>query len=114
MTQVFADDDQVADYGMPTHLARIPIQQTSPRPVPWTGGQPGPAWLGPAMMPGKGVRQIRCVGCAHDTLPRNDDQAPLCQRCSDLLATAAPGIDSLAPPGVHRGPRWLRRRSTLG
>jgi hypothetical protein len=115
MTQVFADDDQVADPGMLTRVVHlpIPIQQTSPRPVPWTGGQPGPAWLGPAMMPGKGVRRIRCVGCAHETLPRNDDQAPLCQRCSDLLATADTEIDSLAPALIHRGPRWLRRRSTL-
>jgi hypothetical protein len=105
MTQVFADGDQVADPGMLTRM-----------PVPMQPGTPlatSPPVLGPAMMPGKGVRRIRCVGCAQDTLPRNVDGAPLCQRCSELLAVDA-GMVSPAAPVLFRAPRWLRRRSTFG
>jgi hypothetical protein len=94
MTQVFADDDQVADPGMLTRVVQIPMQSTGPS-------------LGPAMVAGKGVRRIRCVGCAHETLPRNDDGAPLCQRCSELLAA---GPTALGAPMTFRAPRWLRRR----
>jgi len=69
------------------------------------------------MMPGKGVRRIRCVGCRHETLPRNDDGAPLCQRCSELLAAAdlrfGP-VGSSSSVVTFRAPRWLRRRSALG
>jgi hypothetical protein len=68
------------------------------------------------MTPGKGVRRIRCVGCSHDTLPRNDDGAPLCQRCSELLASADAGtgaFGSTSAPAIFRAPRWLRRRSPL-
>jgi hypothetical protein len=112
MTQVFADDDQVADPGMLTRAVRIPTQPSGHRPggSPSAGQLPaGPPVLGPAMMPGKGVRRIRCVGCAHETLPRNDDGAPLCQRCSELLAAAGTGITLLDVPTIFRAPRWLRR-----
>ncbi|GAB3269291.1 hypothetical protein [Kineosporia babensis] len=57
----------------------------------------------PLVMPGKGVRPIRCVGCARDTLPRHDDGAPLCPRCSDVLASARLGI----PAGEPRSSRWF-------
>jgi len=117
MTQVFADDDQFADSGMLTRVAHIPTQPLGARPVgsPSAGPLPAaPPSLGPAMVAGKGVRRIRCVGCSHPTLPRNDDGAPLCQRCSELLATAGAGIDVLAAPVLFRAPRWLRRRSNFG
>ena len=102
MTQVFADDDQVGDVGMLAHGGHIPIQAAyGPPPV-----------LGPALRPGKGVRSIRCVGCSRDTLPRHDDGAPLCQRCSELLASAEIGAGAaIARPLVAITPRWLRRRS---
>lgn len=95
MTQVFADDQ-----------GQIPIQAAY---------RPPPA-LGPALMPGKGVRPIRCVGCSRDTLPRHDDGAPLCQRCSEVLAGAGSGVlasslgASITWPIVSLTPRWLRRR----
>ena len=54
--------------------------------------------------PGKGVRPIRCVGCARDTLPRHDDGAPLCPRCSDVLASAALGRPLLTEA---RPSRWF-------
>lgn len=112
MAQVFADDDQVAAPGIHTRVVQIPKQQSGHRPV----SQPlsEPLSLGSTMTPGKGVRQIRCVGCAHDTLPRNDDGAPLCQRCSERLAAADTGTDGLAAPMIFRTPRWLRRRPTFG
>lgn len=121
MSQVFADDDQIAHPGMFTRVVNIPTQPSGPRPGPPPVGPPSsigslpaaPLSLGPAMMPGKGVRRIRCVGCAQETLPRNDDGAPLCQRCSELLAAVEAGIVSLAPP-LFRAPRWLRRRSAFG
>jgi hypothetical protein len=77
MTQVFADDDQASSAG----LIGFPLQR------------PGPAWgpeqiLAPAMMAGKGVRAVRCVGCQRETLPRADDGAPLCSRCCEVLAEA--------------------------
>jgi hypothetical protein len=59
------------------------------------------------VMPGKGVRPIRCVGCARDTLPRHDDGAPLCPRCSDVLASAALGR---VPAMEARPSRWFRWR----
>lgn len=92
---------------------------------PERGGRAGsflPPALGPAMTPGKGVRQIRCVGCSCDTLPRPADAAPLCQRCSDLLASAELGAGARASGrgstwstghSILRPPRWLRRRSAL-
>jgi hypothetical protein len=111
MAQVFADDSHVGRPGMLVRPAQIP-QQVGHGPV-------GPSWpeppeLGSTMTPGKGVRRIRCAGCSHDTLPRNSDGAPLCQRCSELLATAGARIDLFATSTIFRTPRWLRRRPTLG
>jgi hypothetical protein len=84
MTQVFADDD----------------------------GPAGPAVRSsPALLPGKGVRPVRCVGCCRDTLPRPEDGAPLCRHCSEVLADADSG--ALSPstgPFSAWTPRWLRRR----
>lgn len=92
MSQVFADEDSAARQLLPQAL-------------------------GPAMTPGKGLRRIRCVGCAQGTLPRPLDHAPLCHRCSELLATADPAVDSRmhgwSTPGLFRAPRWLRRWSAL-
>jgi hypothetical protein len=106
MTQVFASDDQVAGTGMLTRGGPIPIQ-----------GRPEYHQLrvlGPAMTAGKGVRPISCVGCSRDTLPRHDDGAPLCERCSELLASTLPGsLDSRAAAGADRTPRWFRRRSSV-
>jgi hypothetical protein len=56
------------------------------------------------VMPGKGVRPIRCVGCSRDTLPRQDDGAPLCPRCSDVLASVALGR---IPATEVRASRWF-------
>jgi hypothetical protein len=78
MTHVFADDDQAHA----ASLIGLPFQ----RPA-----------LAPAMMAGKGVRAVRCVGCQRDTLPRTDDGAPLCMRCSEVLAGTARSRLSLAP-----------------
>jgi len=61
----------------------------------------------PLVMPGKGVRPIRCVGCSRDTLPRDDDGAPLCPRCSDVLASVALGR---LPDPEARPSRWFRWR----
>lgn len=61
----------------------------------------------PMVTPGKGVRPISCVGCMRDTLPRHDDGAPLCPRCSDVLASAARAPGAVALP---RPTRWFRRR----
>lgn len=63
----------------------------------------------PLVTPGKGVRPIRCVGCAGDTLPRHDDGAPLCPRCSDVLASARLG----RPPAPSRW-FWWRDPETDG
>jgi hypothetical protein len=100
MTQVFADDDQVGGMGMLTRGGHVPIQ------------------VGPAMTPGKGVRPISCVGCSRDTLPRHDDGAPLCERCSDVLASAEPSVAAprLGPssdPDLTRSARWFRRRPVV-
>jgi hypothetical protein len=69
------------------------------------------------LTPGKGVRPIRCVGCSRDTLPRQGDGAPLCQRCSELLATAEVGTSAAMAAGNWPigalTPRWLRRRLPL-
>jgi hypothetical protein len=75
-------------------------------------GQPPP--LPPAMTAGKGVRAVRCVGCRHDTLPRPDDGAPLCLRCSEVLAAVeeAPP-ETWAAWTVQLTPKWLRRRSSV-
>lgn len=102
MTQVFADDDQVAERGVIAAPGRVPRQ--TPLPV-----------LGPALTPGKGVRRVRCVGCSDETLPRPADDAPLCHRCSELLAmgTPAPSVWTgswATSPALFRPPRWLRRR----
>jgi hypothetical protein len=106
MTQVFADDDQVGGMGMLTRGGQIPIQAAP-------GYRPLPA-LGPAMRAGKGVRPISCVGCSRDTLPRQDDGAPLCQRCSEVLASAdvTPAGANSSDPGLAWSPRWFRRRPT--
>ncbi len=77
MTQVFADDDQAS----PAVLIGFPMQ----RPAPTWGHEPA---LAPAMMPGKGVRVVRCIGCERDTLPRAGDGAPLCYRCCEMQADA--------------------------
>ncbi|GLY26698.1 hypothetical protein [Kineosporia sp. NBRC 101731] len=61
---------------------------------------------GTMVVPGKGVRPIRCVGCTRDTLPRPDDGAPLCPRCSDVLATALGRV----PLDLVKPPRWFWRR----
>jgi hypothetical protein len=106
MTQVFADDGMVADRGMLAgeHPHPIPRQASSPSHLA------GPL-LGSAIMPGKGVRPVRCVGCSRDTLPRQNDGAPLCQRCIEVLAAAGTKLmTSLAGPLLFRAPRWLRRR----
>jgi len=87
MTQVFADDDQASS----ASFFGLPMQ----RPA-----------LAPAMMAGKGVRAVRCMGCQQDTLPRTDDGAHLCGRCSEVLAEASAGRQRLLAP-----PRWLRRRA---
>ncbi len=112
MAQVFADDAQAVHPGMRIRPAQVPMQPGEHRAAA------APLWelptLGSAMTPGKGVRRIRCAGCSHDTLPRNIDGAPLCPRCSELLARADAGIDVLATPTIFRAPRWFRRRSTLG
>ena len=79
MTQVFADDDQARA----ASLIGFPLQ----RPAPGWGHEPV---LAPAMMPGKGVRAVRCVGCQRETLPRTDDGAPLCPRCCEVLAESSP------------------------
>jgi hypothetical protein len=107
MTQVFAHDDQVGGTGMLTRGGQIPIQAGSEyRPL---------TVLGPAMTAGKGVRPISCVGCSRDTLPRNDDGAPLCQRCSEVLASAEPSTTGAGTgPASARTPRWFRRRTVLG
>lgn len=119
MTQVFADDDQVAAAGMLTYPGYIPMQPTGRRSdCPPTEIPPAPSApaLSSALTPGKGVRRIRCIGCSHDTLPRNDDGAPLCHRCSELLAGAVmgPGLPgALNSQSIFRTPRWLRRRSAF-
>ena len=73
--------------------------------------------LSPGMTAGKGVRRIRCIGCSRETLPRHNAGAPLCPRCSDVLASAGSSlIGSLGRPGLPRstrGARWLRRRPAL-
>jgi len=103
MTQLFADDGILADPGM------IPRQASGPS---YLAAASPP--LGSAIMPGKGVRPVRCVGCSRDTLPRQDDNAPLCQRCSEVLASVDAGsLLSLAGPLLFRTPRWRRRRSEL-
>jgi hypothetical protein len=112
MTQVFADGDHFADPGMLTHAVHIPLASTRHKATAPPSSSGGPT-LGPSMTPGKGVRRIRCVGCRHETLPRNDDGAPLCQRCSELLASADLRITPLSTSTMYfRAPRWLRRRST--
>jgi hypothetical protein len=110
MAQVFADDDRVARMGFIRPM-QIPIQQTGHRPAPAPLAEP-PS-LGVALTPGKGVRRIRCAGCSHDTLPRNADGAPLCPRCSEVLAAADSRLDLLAASTIFRAPRWLRRRPSL-
>jgi hypothetical protein len=116
MTQVFADDDQVSASGMlnsgpeTPDLSGIPA---IPRQASRSSYLAAPA-LGSAIMPGKGVRPVRCVGCSRDTLPRQDDGAPLCQRCSELLASAETGsMATLTAPIIAWTPRWLRRRPDL-
>jgi hypothetical protein len=106
MTQVFADDGQVGSMGVFTRGGEVPIQ-------PGPGNRPLPV-LGPAMTAGKGVRPISCVGCARDTLPRHDDGAPLCQRCSELLASVDASPAAKADLSAARPPRWYRRRAPLG
>lgn len=114
MTHVFADDGQVAGAEVRAR-ARIPAQPTGPDPLRpnLTGPTPAPfGSRGPAMTPGKGLRSIRCVGCSRETLPRPLDDAPLCHRCSELLAAAEPPTTGWpAAPAIFRAPRWLRRRS---
>jgi len=113
MTQVFANNDQVGDqvgdWAVRSHGGQIPWSATQSHAT-----QSHSALLGPGMTPGKGVRRIRCVGCASETLPRPDDGAPLCQRCCDLLAPAEVSLMASAGwSGLTRTPRWLRRRPVL-
>jgi hypothetical protein len=75
------------------------------------GGRPPP--FPSSMTPGKGVRAVRCVGCREDTLPRPEDSAPLCQRCSDLLASSADGPETWSAWTAQRAPKWLRWRSSM-
>src|ERR1700750_938460 len=111
MTQVFADDE-TATRGMIARGGRIPVQANSDtqQAGPEQAAEPPPR-SSPALTPGKGVRMVRCVGCCRDTLPRPGDGAPLCGRCSEVLAHAASG-----PPAALAGSfsgwtmRWLRRR----
>jgi hypothetical protein len=104
MTQVFADDGQLGDMEMLSPAGRIPMP----------AGERLSFSLGPAMTPGKGVRRIRCVGCSGETLPRPDDGAPLCQRCSEVLAATEDALAAAAAwPSLARTPRWLRRRPPL-
>jgi hypothetical protein len=107
MTQVFADDDQVGGPAMLTRGGQIPIQAPGYRGLPV---------LGPAMRAGKGVRPISCVGCSRDTLPRHDDGAPLCQRCSEVLASAdvTPAGADAPDSGLAWSARWFRRRPAVG
>jgi hypothetical protein len=108
MTYVFAEDGPVIGPQAPPGAHRIPVQPVGPESLPRS------ASLGPAMTPGKGLRSIRCVGCSRDTLPRPLDDAPLCHRCSELLAAAEPATTGWpAGPMIFRAPRWLRRRSGL-
>ena len=86
MSQVFADDDQASA----ASIAGLPLQ----RPA-----------LAPAMMAGKGVRAVRCIGCQRDTLPRTDDGAHLCARCSEVLA------GTVSRSRLPLPPRWRRRRT---
>jgi hypothetical protein len=135
MTQVFADDE-AATMGMIARKARIPAQGIPAprdqsreaglrelRPPGEAGSQDpleteppgfGHAASSPALTPGKGVRAVRCVGCCRDTLPRSDDGAPLCARCSELLAnaeqTATGPLTQLSGPFTGWTARWLRRR----
>lgn len=115
MTQVFADGERLDGTGMhPGQLhahgqfyahdqfhARPMVRQRTAAPdhqqVPTDA-------LGPALTAGKGVRPVRCVGCSEQTLPRQDDDAPLCASCSDRLAGSAAGSASAA--GRWRW-RWL-------
>ena len=110
MAQVFADDFSVGRPGMLVRPAQIPTQVGHGSIGP---ARSEPPELGSTMTPGKGVRRIRCAGCSHDTLPRNGDGAPLCARCSELLATGGTRIDLFAASTIFRAPRWLRRRPTL-
>ena len=74
MTQVSVNDSQA----LPAFIG-LPLQ----RPAPTWGHEPD---LAPAMTAGKGVRTVQCAGCRRETLPRTDDGAPLCSRCSEVLA----------------------------
>jgi hypothetical protein len=87
MTQLFAHDDQA--------LAALPLL-----PVQSPAGRGSD--IAPALMAGKGVRAVRCVGCRQETLPRQDDGAPLCGRCCEVLATTTRSFLSLS---------WWRRRA---
>ncbi|MFI7586135.1 hypothetical protein ACIB24_03555 [Spongisporangium articulatum] len=100
MAQVFADGEQLQDTGMRAVPAETrPVWMVRPRgPVT----EFPPDQFGPALTAGKGTRLVRCVGCSDDTLPRPDDNAPLCARCSDLLA------ESSARPAVVGRWRWRR------
>lgn len=92
MSQAFADDEHAAGGVLLGHLN---------------------AGTGPAITPGKGVRAVRCLGCRSDTLPRPEDGAPLCRRCSDLLAAAEPETWGTVSAWSAWSPRWLRRRSSV-
>lgn len=118
MTQLFAGDEQVGghhdrhyDRGDDRHPDRHSDRQPVARPMirqrppveDTTTGQ-GVGGFGPALTAGKGVRAVRCIGCSEPTLPRTDDNAPLCARCTDLLDDAQPRSSSLFSG------RWRRRR----
>jgi hypothetical protein len=91
MAKVFAHDDCVTESGLLTRRVPRPRQPLS---------------LSTALMPGKGVRRIRCIGRSHETLPGPDDGASLCARRRERLAGADPGNG----PMTFWTSRWLRRR----
>jgi hypothetical protein len=121
MTQVYADDE-AATVGMFARGGRTPAQSIPVRSSPLQSipepreqsPETAPATSSSALTPGKGVRAVRCVGCCQDTLPRSDDGAPLCARCSEVLANALQSVTG--PTAQLSGPftgwtvRWLRRR----
>lgn len=112
MTQLFADDEQLGEPGDPMQPGGLigaawpMIRQRRPADDRQHGDRlPGDvAEFGPALTAGKGVRAVRCIGCSEPTLPRAEDNAPLCARCSDLLDGSQQRSSSLFSG------RWRRRR----
>ncbi len=98
MTQLFADGEQLGGAGVTgaSDGARRPMIRQRPAADDQD--------FGPALTAGKGVRAVECMGCSEPTLPRADDNAPLCPRCTDRLDTPQQGAaGSFAA-------RWFRKR----